>query len=97
MFAAFAAAKAGARMMAQSMAREFGPQGIHVGVVIIDGLVDGAVARSFGPLGKLMVRSKGDEGCLSPDEVAKSVLMLHQQHKTAWTHELDLRPFKEVF
>jgi len=97
MFAAFAAAKAGARMMAQSMAREFGPQGIHVGHVVIDGLVNGAVVRSIGPLGKLLVRTKGDGGALLPDEVAKSIFTLHQQPKTAWTHELDLRPYKEVF
>ena len=97
MFAAFASAKAAARAMAQSMAREFGPKGVHVGHIVIDGLVDGAIVRSFGGLGKLLLRNKGENGALHPDEVAQAFWMLHQQQPTAWTQEMDLRPYKEVF
>jgi NAD(P)-dependent dehydrogenase (short-subunit alcohol dehydrogenase family) len=97
LFSGFASAKAGLRAMVQSMAREFGPQGIHIGHIVIDGLVNGAVVRSVGPLGKFLLRQKGDDGALLPDQVAKSFLTLHQQQKTAWTHELDLRPYKESF
>ena len=97
LFAGFSAAKAGVRAMAQAMAREFGPQGVHVGHIVIDGLVNGAIVRSVGPVGKFLLRQKGDDGALLPDEVAKSFLTLHQQQKTAWSHELDLRPYKESF
>lgn len=97
LFAGFSSAKAGLRVMAQSMAREFGPQGIHVGHIVIDGLVNGAIVRSVGPVGKFLLRQKGDDGALLPDEVAKSFLAMHQQNKTAWTHEMDLRPYKESF
>ena len=97
MFSGFSAAKGGLRAMAQSIAREFGPHGIHVAHVVIDGLVNGAIVREFGPLGRLLIKRKGDAGSLLPDEVAKSFWMLHQQSPTAWTHELDLRPYKEGF
>lgn len=97
MFAAFASAKAATRAMSQSMAREFGPKGIHVGHVVIDGLVDGAIVRGFGGLGKLLLRNKGEDGALQPDEVAQAFWMLHQQQPSAWTQEMDLRPYKESF
>lgn len=98
MFAGFSAAKAALRAMAQSMAREFGPQGIHVGHVVIDGVVDGAIVRSLGGgVGKFVLRRKGTDGALIPDEVAKQFLMLHEQPRSAWTHELDLRPYTEAF
>lgn len=97
-FAAFASAKAGLRALTQSMAKELGPQGIHVGHIVIDGLVGGDVVKRFGKgLGKLLLKQKGQDGALVPDEVAKSFWMLHQQDVTAWTYELDLRPFKEAF
>lgn len=98
LFAGFASAKAGLRAMAQSMAREFGPQGIHVGHIVIDGIVEGDIVRSVGGgLGKLMLRNKGEDGALLPDEVAKAFWMLHRQPRSAWTHELDLRPHGEPF
>lgn len=98
LFAGFASAKAGQRALAQSMAREFGPQGIHVAHVVIDGVVNGDIVRGFGGgLGKLMLRNKGKGGSLLPDEVAKSFWALHQQKPSAWTQEIDLRPFKEAF
>lgn len=97
-FAAFASAKAGLRAMAQSIAREFGPQGIHVGHVVIDGIIDGQFVRDAGGnLAKMWIKSKGEDGALNPDEIAKAFWMLHEQQRSAWTHELDLRPFKEDF
>lgn len=98
MFAAFASAKAGLRAMTQSMAREFGPRGIHVAHVIIDGMVDGEIVREFGGgAGRVMLGSKGEHGALQPDEIAGNYWALHRQPRSAWTHELDLRPFKETF
>ena len=92
-FAAFAAAKAGLRAVAQSMAREFGPQGVHVAHVVIDGGIAGERLERFAEF----VRAKGADGLLDLDAIADTYWMLHHQHRTAWTHELDLRPFKEPF
>ena len=97
-FAGFSAAKAGLRTLAQSAAREFGPQGIHVAHLVIDGLVNGDVVQSLDAgIGKLLLRQKGADGTLSPDEVAQNFWMLHQQPRSAWTHELDVRPYSEGF
>lgn len=97
-FGGFAAAKAGLRAHAQAMAREFGPKGIHVAHVVVDGVVDGDRANQFGyGLGKAYLLSRGDDGSLKPDAVAESYWQLHRQHRSAWTHELDLRPYKEAF
>ncbi len=93
-FIAFAAAKAGLRALAQGMAREFGPQGIHVAHVIVDGGIDGERLRSAAPG---FVEAKGPEGLLKPDAIADAYWFLHTQDRTAWTHELDLRPFREAF
>jgi len=93
-FAPFAAAKAALRMTAQSVAREFGPQGIHVAHVIVDGVIDGDRARSAIP----GVESRfGEDGMVHPDEIAKMYLVLHRQQRSAWTHELDVRPWSEKF
>ncbi|MDX1496760.1 MAG: SDR family NAD(P)-dependent oxidoreductase [Salinisphaeraceae bacterium] len=98
LFAGFASAKAGQRALAQSLAREFSPQGIHVAHIVIDGVVEGEIVRSFGGgLGKLLLRNKGKDGALLPDEVAKNFWMVHQQAPSTWTQELDLRPYKESF
>lgn len=91
-FGSFAAAKAGLRILAQSMAREFGPKGIHVAHVIIDGVVDGDRLRSLMPD---LIEQKGEDGALKPADIAEVYWALHRQHRTTWTHELDLRPFKE--
>ncbi len=93
-FAHFAAAKAGLRMIAQSMAREYGPQGIHVAHVVIDGGIDGERLRSRWPDA---VKERGPEGLLAIDAIAEAYWQLHRQARTAWTHEIDLRPFKEPF
>jgi NAD(P)-dependent dehydrogenase (short-subunit alcohol dehydrogenase family) len=93
-FAAFAAAKAGLRSVSQTFAREFGPKGVHVAHVVIDGVIDGERVRRGAPdwLAKL-----GPDGSLQPDAIAEVYYQLHLQHRSAWTHELDLRPYKESF
>jgi len=93
-FTAFAAAKAGLRALAQGMAREFGPQGIHVVHTIIDGVIDGERARTQFPD---YVKAKGQDGLLQLDAIVETYWAIHQQHPSAWIHELDLRPFKEPF
>ena len=92
--AAFAAAKGGLRMVAQSMAREYGPQGLHVAHIIVDGAVDGERVRAGFP-GRL--DNVGKDEALAPDSIADSFWHLHAQAPSAWTFELDLRPFKETF
>jgi len=91
-FAAFAGGKAALRALAQSMAREFGPQGLHVAHVIIDGLIDTAFARTnFAQ----RVDELGPDGILNPDHIAEAYWCLHSQPRDAWTFELDLRPSVE--
>jgi len=92
-FAAFAAAKAGLRAVAQAMARELGPLGVHVAHVVIDGGIAGERLRRFTEF----VAQKGEDGLLDLDAIAETYWQLHRQHRTAWTHELDLRPYKEPF
>ena len=93
-FTAFAAAKAGLRALAQGLAREFSPQGIHVVHTIIDGVIDGDRARNQFPE---YVKAKGKEGLLQLEAIAQTYWAVHQQPPSAWTHELDLRPSKEPF
>jgi NAD(P)-dependent dehydrogenase (short-subunit alcohol dehydrogenase family) len=93
-FVAFAAAKAGLRMVGQSLAREFGPQGIHVAHVIVDGSVYGDKILNRVPD---ILERKGPDGLLDPDAIADAYWFLHAQHRSAWSHELDLRTFKESF
>lgn len=93
-FTAFASAKAGLRSLAQSLAREFGTHGVHVAHVIIDGGIDGEQVRQSAPQ---RVKDAGDDGLLSLDAIAETYWQLHAQHRSAWTHELDLRPSKESF
>jgi NAD(P)-dependent dehydrogenase (short-subunit alcohol dehydrogenase family) len=93
-FAHFAAAKAGLRMLSQSMAREFGPLGIHVAHVVVDGGIDGERLRTLLPK---MVELRGKAGLLNVDAIADAYWFLHQQHPSAWTQEIDVRPFKEPF
>jgi NAD(P)-dependent dehydrogenase (short-subunit alcohol dehydrogenase family) len=93
-FAHFAASKAGLRMIAQSMAREFGPEGIHVAHVIVDGAINGERVRSLFPG---VVEQLGENGMLEIKAIAETYWHLHVQHRSAWTQELDVRPFKERF
>lgn len=91
-FAAFAGAKHALRALAQSLARELGPQGIHVAHVVIDGAIDTQfIAENFPERYAL----KDSDGILNPDHIADAYWQLHQQPRDTWTHELDLRPWIE--
>mgnify|MGYP001556091718 FL=1 len=93
-FAAFASAKHGLRAVAQSMARELGPKGVHVAHTIIDGAIDTAwIAENFPDRHAL----KGQDGILNPEHIADAYWALHVQPRDAWTHELDLRPWMETW
>jgi NAD(P)-dependent dehydrogenase (short-subunit alcohol dehydrogenase family) len=93
-FAAFAAAKGGLRFMAQSMARELGPQGIHIATVLIDGAIDSEhMWRDY----RERMQKLGPDGAIYPDAIAETYWQIHNQHRSAWTHEVDLRPWKEAF
>jgi len=94
-FAAFAAAKAGLRAVAQAMARELGPQGVHVAHVVVDGAIDGVFTRERlpGAVEGLLARDE----ILKPADIATSFVALHRQAKSAWTHEMDLRPWTETW
>jgi NAD(P)-dependent dehydrogenase (short-subunit alcohol dehydrogenase family) len=89
-FSALAVGKFGLRALAQSMAREFGPQGIHVAHVVVDGQIDTPRVREMSP-------GREDHTMLSPDAIAEAYWQLHAQDRTAWTLELDLRPAVESF
>ena len=89
-FSALAVGKFGLRALAQSMAREFGPQGIHVAHVVVDGQIDTPRVRGMSP-------DREAHTMLSPDAIAETYWQLHSQHPTAWTLELDLRPSVESF
>ena len=93
-FTAFASAKSALRSVAQGMAREFGAKGIHVAHVIIDGAINGDQFSSRFPQLKEM---KGESGMLDIDAIADAFWTLHTQHPSAWSQEIDLRPFKEEF
>ena len=86
--APFASAKAAQRSLAQSMARHLGPKGIHVSYVIVDGVIDLPRTRKH-------LADMPDEFFLKPDDIAQSVFTLVRQPRSAWTFELDLRPFGE--
>ena len=89
-FANLAVGKFGLRALAQSMARELGPKGIHVGHVIIDGQI---LSERHADL----IKVRPADGLLDPDTIASNYLHLHRQQRSAWTQELDLRPWVERF
>lgn len=91
-FSAFAGAKHALRALAQSMARELGPQNIHVAHVVVDGAIDtDFIKNSFPDL----YEKKDQDGILNPEHIAENYWHLAQQPRDAWTHELDLRPWME--
>lgn len=93
-FTAFAAAKAGLRSVAQSMARSLGPRGIHVCHVVVDGVIDmPAIHERFPEL----VAGLPEGGMLDTDAIAETYYALHCQDRSAWTLELDVRPWCEKF
>ena len=89
-FSALAVGKFGLRALAQSMARELGPQGIHVAHVVIDGQINTQRIREISP-------NREEQTMLSPSAIAEAYWQLHTQDPTAWTLELDLRPSVEQF
>lgn len=91
-FSAFAGAKHALRALAQSMARELGPMNIHVAHTVIDGMIDSNFIREMIPQ---VDKMRDDEGILNPDHIAQQYVNLHNQPRSAWTHELDLRPWSE--
>jgi NAD(P)-dependent dehydrogenase (short-subunit alcohol dehydrogenase family) len=91
---AFAGAKHALRALAQSMARELGPKNIHVAHTIIDGAIDSNFIREMYPTVDEM---RTEDAILNPDHIAQNYVMLHKQPRTAWTHELDMRPWKETW
>ncbi|MCW5631993.1 MAG: SDR family oxidoreductase [Rubrivivax sp.] len=91
-FAAFAGAKNALRALAQSMARELGPKGIHVAHVVIDGAIDTAFIRDTFPERYAL---KANDGILQPEAIAENYWWLHRQPRSAWTFEMDLRPWCE--
>jgi NAD(P)-dependent dehydrogenase (short-subunit alcohol dehydrogenase family) len=93
-FAAFAGAKNALRALAQSMARELGPRGIHVAHPVIDGAIDTAFIRDNFPARYAL---KDRDGILDPEHIADQYWQLHRQPRDAWTFELDLRPWMETF
>lgn len=87
-FTAFASAKAAQRSLAQSLARQLWPEGIHVSLVIIDGVIDEAATRK-------RMADKPDDFFLKPADIAETVLMLVRQPRSAWSFEVEARPFGE--
>jgi NAD(P)-dependent dehydrogenase (short-subunit alcohol dehydrogenase family) len=93
-FMAFASGKAALRAVAASLARELGPKGVHVGHAIIDGGIDGERLNTANPGAKERL---GDNGMLKPEAIAEAYWQIHLQHPSAWSFEIDLRPYKETF
>jgi NAD(P)-dependent dehydrogenase (short-subunit alcohol dehydrogenase family) len=88
-FSAFASAKAGLRSLTQSLAREYGPKGVHVAHVVLDGILDTAASRAL--------HARPTETMMALDDVAQAYLTLAEQPRSAWTFEMDLRPMGEAF
>ena len=93
-FSAFASAKHALRAFAQSLAREIGPKNIHVAHVIIDGAIDSPFIGENVPNVDAMREA---DAILNPEHIAEAYVALHNQPRTAWTHEMDLRPWKETW
>jgi NAD(P)-dependent dehydrogenase (short-subunit alcohol dehydrogenase family) len=89
-FANLAVPKFGLRALAQSMARELGPQGVHIAFVIIDGQIESERYQQ-------LVKERGEDSLLAPDAIAELYLQLHRQPRSAWSHEIDVRPWSEKF
>ena len=93
-FSAFAGAKFALRALAQSMARELGPKNIHVAHSVVDGAIDSNFIREMMPD---VDQKRASDAILNPEHIAQNYVMLHNQPRSAWTHELDLRPWTETW
>jgi len=93
-YSAFSGAKHALRALAQSMARELAPQGVHVAHVVIDGAIDTEFIRTNFPARAAL---KDQDGILNPEAIAEVYWQLHRQPRSAWTHEMDLRPWMETW
>lgn len=93
-YSAFAGAKFALRALAQSMARELGPRNIHVAHALIDGAIDSPFIREILPDVDAL---RSEDRILDPDAIAQAYVMLHRQPRSAWTQELDLRPWAETW
>lgn len=91
-FAHFASAKAALRNLAQALAREYGTEGVHVAHFVIDGVVDGDRVRERYPD---YIAQMGEDGALAPAAIADAFWYTHTQHRSAWSHEVELRPYRE--
>jgi NAD(P)-dependent dehydrogenase (short-subunit alcohol dehydrogenase family) len=91
LFSAFASSKFALRALAQSLAREFGPQGVHVSHVIIDAVIDTPATAAW------KIGNGEKDSKISPESIAESYWFLHNQPKDSWTQEMDLRPYQEKF
>ena len=91
-FASFAGAKHALRALAQSMARELGPEGVHVGHIIVDGMIDSEAVRSKFPD---VADALPEGGMLNADHIADAYWAMHAQPRDAWTFEMDIRPAVE--
>jgi NAD(P)-dependent dehydrogenase (short-subunit alcohol dehydrogenase family) len=89
-FANLAVPKFGLRALAQSMARELGPLGIHVAFVVIDGQIESSRSQH-------LVKERGEDSLLSPEGIAETYWQIYRQPRSAWTFESDLRPWSEKF
>jgi len=91
-FAHFGAAKAALRNLAQALAKDYGPKGVHVAHLVVDGVINGEMVQSY--LGEYL-QSLGEDGSLEPDSIAEAYWFMHTQPRNTWTFEMDVRPFKE--
>jgi NAD(P)-dependent dehydrogenase (short-subunit alcohol dehydrogenase family) len=93
-FAHFGAAKAALRNLAQALAKDYGPKGVHVGHVVVDGVINGEMVRTHF---KEYLDHLGEDGAMEPDAIADAFWFLHTQPRNTWTFEVDVRPFKETW
>jgi len=91
-FAHFGAAKAGLRNLAQALAKEYGPKGVHVAHMVVDGVINGEMVQTY--LSEYLEKL-GEDGSLNPDSIAEAYWFMHTQPRDTWTFEMDVRPFKE--
>ncbi|KAJ4259724.1 hypothetical protein NW762_007655 [Fusarium torreyae] len=89
-FSSFAAGRFAMRALGQSLAREFGPKGVHIAHAIIDGLINTPATQAWSSGGK-------PDSKISPESIAEAYWYLHKQHRSAFTQEIDIRPYSESF